>query len=198
MRNRRQRNLCVAGVLAAVASAPGCGFQIERYFPDMVGVGVARLTVRNAAKLTGYIADDRACGFESEAVKESYLIEGEVGGFGTLTYTVTDCVLDFGIPSKTDSDCNDTSYFAGGKAVVTAQQRVYGRLTGNPDNPVIPNNPTRKHPHPFDERLYRARNRIERTIGHLKDWRRIATRYDRLSSTYASAVALALLITWWC
>jgi len=64
--------------------------------------------------------------------------------------------------------------------------------------PVIPNNPTRKHRHPFDERLYRAPNRIERTIGHLKDWRRIATRYDRLSSTYASAIALALIITWWC
>ena len=64
--------------------------------------------------------------------------------------------------------------------------------------PVIPNNPTRKRPHPFDERLYQGRNRIERTIGHLKDWRRIATRYDRLSATYASAVALALVIRWWC
>ena len=64
--------------------------------------------------------------------------------------------------------------------------------------PVIPNNPTRKRPHPFDARLYRNRNRIERAIGHLKDWRRIATRYDRLSTTYASAVALALVIQWWC
>lgn len=64
--------------------------------------------------------------------------------------------------------------------------------------PVIPNNPTRKRIHPFDQRLYRARNRIERAIGHLKDWRRIATRYDRLSSTYASALALALIIQWWC
>ena len=71
-------------------------------------------------------------------------------------------------------------------------------LTERGTLPVIPNNPTRKHPNPFDERLYRARNRIERTIGHLKDWRRIATRYDRLSATYASAIALALLITWWC
>lgn len=64
--------------------------------------------------------------------------------------------------------------------------------------PVIPNNPTRKNHHPFDECLYRGRNRIERTIGHLKDWRRIATRYDRLSATYASAVALAMVVTWWC
>lgn len=64
--------------------------------------------------------------------------------------------------------------------------------------PVIPNNPTRKHPHPFDDRLYRLRNRIERSFGQLKDWRRIATRYDKLSATFASAVALACVILWWC
>src|SRR5208282_350629 len=44
--------------------------------------------------------------------------------------------------------------------------------------PVIPNNPTRKRPHPFDEDAYRQRNLIERMFCRLKDWRRIATRYD--------------------
>ena len=39
--------------------------------------------------------------------------------------------------------------------------------------PVIPNNPTRKHPPPFDRQAHKARNIIERTIGRLKDWRRI-------------------------
>lgn len=64
--------------------------------------------------------------------------------------------------------------------------------------PVIPNNPARKRHHPIDDRLYRKRNTIERTIGHLKEWRRIATRYDKLSHTFASAVALAILVRWWC
>ena len=64
--------------------------------------------------------------------------------------------------------------------------------------PVIPNNPTRKRTHPFDRTLYRARNAIERTVGRLKDWRRVHTRYDKLAPNYASAVAIATLLTCWC
>lgn len=63
---------------------------------------------------------------------------------------------------------------------------------------VIPNNPRRKNVQPFDADLYRDRNVIERTMGRLKDWRRIATRYDALSANYASAVALACALIWWC
>ena len=61
--------------------------------------------------------------------------------------------------------------------------------------PVIPNNPTRKSTHPFDEDAYRQRNLIERMFCRLKDWRRIATRYDKLASSFAAA--LAAVIIWW-
>lgn len=40
---------------------------------------------------------------------------------------------------------------------------------------VVPNNPTRKRPHPFDAAAYKARNAVERTFCRLKDWRRVAT-----------------------
>jgi transposase len=63
--------------------------------------------------------------------------------------------------------------------------------------PVIPNNPTRKRPHPFDEYAYRQRNLIERMFCRLKDWRCIATRYDKLATNFAAAVALAAVIIWW-
>lgn len=63
--------------------------------------------------------------------------------------------------------------------------------------PVIPNNPTRKNLHPFDEQAYKARNIIERTIGRLKDWRRIHTRYDKLATNFASAVAIAAILLGW-
>jgi transposase len=63
--------------------------------------------------------------------------------------------------------------------------------------PVIPNNPTRKRRQPFDPIAYRLRNLIERAFCRLKDWRRIATRYDKLARNYAAAVAIAILITWW-
>ena len=62
---------------------------------------------------------------------------------------------------------------------------------------VIPNNPTRRNPHPFDASRYGARNAIERMFCRLKDYRRIATRYDRLARNFASAVALVSAITWW-
>jgi putative transposase len=63
--------------------------------------------------------------------------------------------------------------------------------------PVIPNNPTRKAFHPFDDLAYRKRNLIERMFCRLKDWRRIATRYHKLAAHFAAAVALAAVIIWW-
>ncbi len=63
--------------------------------------------------------------------------------------------------------------------------------------PVIPNNPTRKRRHSFDRDLYRGRNRIERTICRLKDFRRIATRYDKLAQNYLAAVHIAAIVAFW-
>ena len=63
--------------------------------------------------------------------------------------------------------------------------------------PVIPNNPTRKRFHPFDAEAYKRRNIIERALCRLKDWRRIATRYDKLAINFAAAVAIAATIIWW-
>ena len=40
-------------------------------------------------------------------------------------------------------------------------------------------------------------NRIERMFGRLKDWRRIATRYDRCAHAFMSAIAIAATIIFW-
>jgi transposase len=71
------------------------------------------------------------------------------------------------------------------------------RLIERGTRPVIPNHPTRKRPHPFDPEAYRLRNLIERAFCRLKDWRRVATRYDKLATNYAATVAIAILVTWW-
>jgi transposase len=62
---------------------------------------------------------------------------------------------------------------------------------------VIPPNPTRKHPHAYDPVAYRRRNLIERMFCRLKDFRRVATRYDKRADTFLSAVLLAASFTWW-
>jgi putative transposase len=61
--------------------------------------------------------------------------------------------------------------------------------------PVILNNPTRKRHHPFDETAYRQRNLIERMSCRLKDWRRIATRYDKLAANFAAAIMIPAVIS---
>jgi len=63
--------------------------------------------------------------------------------------------------------------------------------------PVIPNNPTRKRIQPFDPQAYKQRNLVERMFCRLKDWRRIATRYDKLATTFTSAVCIAAIVIWW-
>ena len=63
--------------------------------------------------------------------------------------------------------------------------------------PIIPNNPTRKRHHPFDPVAHRERNVIERTFCRLKDWRRVATRYDKLAQNYYATVTLVAILLCW-
>lgn len=63
--------------------------------------------------------------------------------------------------------------------------------------PCIPGRNGRKKPVEYDEHTYKQRNRIERMFGRLKDWRRIATRYDRCAHAFMSAIAIAATVTFW-
>jgi transposase len=63
--------------------------------------------------------------------------------------------------------------------------------------PVIPNKANRKNLHPFDPQAYRDRNVIERMFCRLKDFRRIATRYDKLAQNFLSAICIAAIIAYW-
>jgi transposase len=62
---------------------------------------------------------------------------------------------------------------------------------------VIPSTLRRKRPYPFDQEAYRRRNLIERMFCRMKDWRRVATRYDRLARNYLSALALVAIVCFW-
>jgi len=66
--------------------------------------------------------------------------------------------------------------------------RIRERLALDGIDPVIPPLPTRCGRLPFDARRYRRRNCIERFFNKLKQFRRIATRYDKLAKTFAAAV----------
>lgn len=63
--------------------------------------------------------------------------------------------------------------------------------------PIIPQRTCMPRPRAFDPIKYKLRNRIERTIGKLKQLRRIATRYDRIPQNYLASLCLAA-ISFWC
>lgn len=48
----------------------------------------------------------------------------------------------------------------------------------------------------FDRAAYRERNRVERAINRLKHYRAIATRYEKLESTYHALITIAVILFW--
>jgi len=60
--------------------------------------------------------------------------------------------------------------------------------------PCIPPKKNRKIQHDYDKDLYKQRHKIENMFGRLKDWRRIATRYDRCSETFLAAITIAAIV----
>lgn len=63
-------------------------------------------------------------------------------------------------------------------------------LTARGIAPCIPGKKNRKIPINYDKALYKQRHKIEIMFGRLKDWRRIAMRYDRCAHTFLSSIAL--------
>jgi transposase len=83
----------------------------------------------------------------------------------------------------------------GDKAYDSAELRQ--ELDERGTKPIIPNRCNRKQPFSFSKRLYKLRWRIESAFNRLKDFRRIATRYDRLARNYLASVRLAAALVWW-
>lgn len=63
--------------------------------------------------------------------------------------------------------------------------------------PNIPPKANRRWKNCFSPYLYRDRNAIERSFGRLKDFRRIATRYDRSATNFLAAVCIAATVSYW-
>ena len=61
---------------------------------------------------------------------------------------------------------------------------------------VIPARSNRRNPVLHDREKYRRRNLVERLFNKLKNWRRVATRYDKTKESYLGFVALASIKLW--
>ena len=72
--------------------------------------------------------------------------------------------------------------------------RFRNALTDMGIQPCIPSRRNRKVPIEHDADLYKKRHKIENSFARIKDWRTIATRYDRCADIFLSACALAAIV----
>lgn len=90
---------------------------------------------------------------------------------------------------------DSAGYLLGDKGYDSDKLRELIRQAGA--RPVIPGKSNRKRAIPLDKARYRSRHLIENAFCRLKDFRRLATRYDKLARNFLSAVALAVLLAFW-
>src|SRR5258706_14267477 len=86
-------------------------------------------------------------------------------------------------------------YLLGDKGYDT--DRLRGSLREGRTTRVIPGRRNRGRVIRYDQERYRGRHLIETAFCRLKDFRRIATRYDKLATNFLSAVALVTMISLW-
>lgn len=86
-------------------------------------------------------------------------------------------------------------YVLGDKGYDSDELRGTIRQQGG--HPIIPGKANRKRKIPLDKSRYRFRHLIENAFCRLKDFRRVATRYDKLARNFLSAVTLATILAYW-
>jgi transposase len=77
-----------------------------------------------------------------------------------------------------------------------ADKRVIEPLLAAGKTPVIPNMPGRKNPRSYDRALYAARHLIENFFCKLKQFRAIATRYDKRAINFLGGIYAAAIVIW--
>ena len=77
-----------------------------------------------------------------------------------------------------------------------AQERVIKRLEDKGCQVVIPPKSSRKEQRTYDKELYKARHLIENFFAKLKQYRAIATRYDKTARNFLGAISLAASVVW--
>ncbi|MBY5588130.1 IS5 family transposase [Rhizobium leguminosarum] len=128
------------------------------------------------------------------------------GGLSTKIHAATEAL---GLPVRliaSPGQRNDIAFahdlVEGIQAAATIADKGYDadhlcdKITETGADVVIPPKRNRKLQRPYDADLYKERNRIERFFNKLKQFRRVATRYDKLLANFMGFVKLAAIAIW--
>jgi transposase len=137
-----------------------------------------------------------------------WIVSLNTGGMNTKLHAVTDAK---GRPIRFFTSARQVSDYTGAAALLgrlpkaewLQAERGYDAdwfkdaLEDKGIKPCIPGRAPRKKTVKYDKRNYKRRNRIEILFGHLKDWRGVATRYNRCPEAFFSAIVLAATVLCW-
>ncbi len=177
-------------------------------------MGAAVPCAGGAGAIDGY-ADDRLHAYQSTPLgvgrkkgEQNQAIGRSRGGRNTKIHAIADAkgrLLSILLTGGQTHDCppaqrlirrtKPAKKLLGDKAYDSEELRLWLNERGT--KVVVPNRSNRKQPFSFDKQSYKQRHRIENAFCRLKDFRRIATRYDRLARNFLASVCLVAAIVWW-
>jgi len=208
-----QKRLPVDRLPAGIRSAHHC-LQSLRTLGGTRGLGASVPQARRTRTIERH-ADDRldarkgaSLGLGRKMGEQKQAIGRSRGGRNTKIHAIADAkgrLLSFLLTGGDAHDCpkaqrlirrvKPAKKLLGDKAYDSEELRDWLNARGT--TPVIPNKSNRKQPFSFNKRAYKWRHRIENAFCRLKDFRRIATRYDRLARNYLASICLVAAIVWW-
>ena len=138
---------------------------------------------------------------------ESQAIGRSKGGLSTKIHTQFDALgnpTDFHLTEGQIHDLVGSDYFLEdfqadvllADKAYDADERVIQKLETQGKEAVIPPKKNRKQAREYDKELYKARHLIENFFAKLKQYRAIATRYDKLAKTFLGGIFLASIVIW--
>src|SRR3954470_30822 len=194
----------------------GCGVKVQNPLQPVgqgrgVGAGVPALGGRCRQRVRDDRLNDRACpsarGRRPQKAGDDPAIGRSKGGLTTKIHALVDALGNPGGFHLTGGQEHD---LAGADALLPeleaetliadkafdADQRGLEPLAKAGKTAVIPPRKTRKTPRAFDTDLYKARHLIENFFAKLKQFRAIATRYDKTARCFLAGIHLAAILIW--
>ncbi len=128
------------------------------------------------------------------------------GGFSTKIHVVVDALgypVDIALtPGQTHDSVPAMSMLEDIRAIYVIADKAYDNdkiinlLESQGIVPVIPSRKNRKQPRDYDKHTYKERHLVEIFFNKIKQYRRVATRYEKLVQNYLSMVLIACCMLW--